>query len=104
MEDQHKAVDFVSELLSVYRYLLQANERNMMPLRSELHFIDHYFHLLKTRFGDAIELRKQIDDKYMDYVLPPLTLQLLVENAVKHNPILPQKPLILTCIPMPPTA
>jgi hypothetical protein len=96
MEDQHKAVDFVNELSSVYRYLLQANEKNIIPLRSELLFIDHYFHLLKTRFGDAIELHKKIEDTYLDYVLPPLTLQLLVENAVKHNAILPQKPLIIT--------
>ena len=60
MEDPHKAVDFVNELSSVYRYLLQANEKNIVPLRSELHFIDNYFNLLKTRFGDAIALHKNI--------------------------------------------
>lgn len=95
MEDQHKAVDFVNELSSVYRYLLQANEKNLICLQSELAFIDHYFHLLKTRFGGAIELHIAIEEKYLEYLLPPLTLQLLVENAVKHNAILPQKPLVI---------
>lgn len=93
MENQEKAVEFVNELSSVYRYLLQANEKNLTTLKSELDFLRDYFHLLKTRFGEGIGLSIEIDESYFSSLLPPLTLQLLVENAVKHNAVLPSKPL-----------
>lgn len=95
VEDQSKAVDFVNELAAVYRYLLQANDKNLIDLQDELIFIDQYFHLLKTRFGDAIGLGIEIEEPYLCYQMPPLTLQLLVENAVKHNTILPNNPLLI---------
>ncbi|MCU7549467.1 histidine kinase [Chitinophagaceae bacterium LB-8] len=93
IEDQQKAVTFVNELSFVYRYLLQTNDRNLTTLSKELEFLNHYFHLLKTRFGNSIELTINVDLKYVSCMLPPLTLQLLVENAVKHNSILPDRPL-----------
>ena len=93
MEDPAKAVTFVNELASVYRYLLQANERNLTTLKSELAFLRDYFHLLKTRFGEGVHLDVDVEDHQLAYLLPPLTLQLLIENAVKHNVVLPQKPL-----------
>ena len=95
MEDQNRAVLFVNELSYVYRYLLQANDKNLTTLEAELKFLAHYFHLLKTRFGDGIKLIKNIDSEYELYTLPPLTLQILIENAVKHNAILPNKPLLI---------
>lgn len=95
MEDQDRAVSFVNELSYVYRYLLQANDKNLTTLRAELKFIEHYFHLLKTRFGDGIKLINSIESEYEEYSLPPLTLQVLIENAVKHNAILPNKPLLI---------
>jgi LytS/YehU family sensor histidine kinase len=93
MEDQHKAVTFINELSSVYRYLLQSNNNDFVTLREELNFIEHYFHLLKTRFENGIELTVSVDEKFSSYGLPPLTLQLLMENAVKHNAVLEEKPL-----------
>ncbi|HEY1112719.1 MAG TPA: histidine kinase [Chitinophagaceae bacterium] len=93
IEDPARAVTFVNELSSVYRYLLQANERQLTTLKSELAFLRDYFHLLKTRFGDALHLEVDIEDHQFPRLLPPLTLQLLIENAVKHNIVLPQKPL-----------
>ena len=95
MEDQHQAVKFVKELSSVYRYLLQANDNDLTTLQLELSFIDNYFHLLKTRFGEGIKLEVSVEDNYIDYLIPPLTLQVLVENAVKHNSIMPDKPLCI---------
>jgi hypothetical protein len=95
MEDQKQAVTFVNELSSVYRYVLQANEKHLTSLESELKFIDHYFHLLKTRFSEGIELDCQIEPQHLDFLLPPLTLQLLIENAIKHNAILPESPLVI---------
>ena len=96
MEDQAQAVTFVDELSSVYRYVLQANEKHLIALKSELSFIDHYFHLLKTRFSEGIDLKLQIEDQYLDYLIPPLTLQLLIENAIKHNATLEESPLQIT--------
>ncbi len=91
-----KAEAFLIELSSVYRYLLQANEKQLTTLQQELQFAHSYFHLLKTRFGDAIRLEVDIEEKWLQYQLPSLTLQLLLENAVKHNVISPTKPLTIT--------
>ncbi|MFD1139701.1 sensor histidine kinase [Larkinella insperata] len=92
-EDTEKAELFIEELSSVYRYLLQTNENALTSLRDEMAFIESYFHLLKTRYGSGIELDVSIADRYREARLPPLTLQMLVENAVKHNIILSEQPL-----------
>ncbi len=92
-DDPGKAEQFVDELSTVYRYLLQASERELTTLDRELAFIHSYFHLLKTRFGSAIQLDLRVDPRYNAYQICPLTLQLLVENAVKHNVVLTEQPL-----------
>lgn len=92
-EDEAKAQLFVNELARVYRYLLQSNERELTDLKSELSFIKAYFFLLKTRFGDGICLDIQVSEAAQQAMIPPLTLQLLVENAVKHNIVSTARPL-----------
>lgn len=92
-EDPNQAGEFVDELSKVYRYLLRSNEHELTPLSIELRFINSYFHLLKTRFGRSVSLEIDVDDAFGEALLPPLTLQLLVENAVKHNVVIAQKPL-----------
>ena len=77
----------------VYRYLLRTNEDGLTTLEAEMQFIQSYFHLLKTRYGDGLDLETIIEERYNCYQLPPLTLQMLVENAVKHNMILKNQPL-----------
>ncbi|WP_266366547.1 sensor histidine kinase [Tellurirhabdus rosea] len=94
-ENPQQAEEFVEELSSVYRYLLRANEESLTPLATELEFIQSYYHLLQTRHGDALKLILNIEPAYTAYQIPPLTLQLLVENAVKHNIILPEQPLVI---------
>jgi LytS/YehU family sensor histidine kinase len=94
-EDPKRAEWFFEEIASVYRYLLQNNEQPLTTLENELRFIQAYFHLLQTRFGKGIELELKIEESYYSYLVPPLTLQLLVENAVKHNAITTHKPLII---------
>jgi two-component system LytT family sensor kinase len=91
-----KAEIFLLELSSVYRYLLQTNENQLSTLQQELQFAHSYFHLLKTRYGNAIQLALDIEEKWMQYRLPSLTLQLLLENAVKHNVVSQTKPLTIT--------
>ncbi len=94
-ENPIQAGEFVDELSKVYRYLLRSNENELTTLSVELRFINSYFHLLKTRFGHSVSLDIQVDETYNQSLLPPLTLQLLVENAVKHNVVIAQKPLLI---------
>ncbi|HEX9955774.1 MAG TPA: histidine kinase [Fibrella sp.] len=94
-EDAEQAEQFVEEIASVYRYLLRSNETQMATLANELAFVHSYFHLLRTRYGANIHLEQAIDTHYHDHLMPPLTLQLLLENAVKHNVILPEQPLYI---------
>jgi len=92
-EDPDKAEKFLDEMSKVYRYLLRTNEDGLTTLDAEMQFIHSYFHMLKTRYADGLEMETQIGEQYLDYQLPPLTLQMLVENAVKHNMILKNSPL-----------
>jgi len=94
-EDAKKAEVFLDELSKVYRYLLRNNEAGLSTLENELKFIDSYFRLLKTRHGDAVQFQVESDKRYSQYLLPSLSLQLLVENAVKHNVLSKNKPLII---------
>lgn len=94
-ENPRQAETFAEELSSVYRYLLRSNENPLTPLANELEFIESYYHLLKTRHGEGLTLVTQIRAGTEMLQLPPLTLQLLIENAVKHNIILPEQPLTI---------
>lgn len=92
-EDPVKAEQFTNELSKVYRYLLQSNNQEMVTLASELQFILSYAHLLQTRHGDGFRLSIDVADQYRSCLIPSLTLQLLVENAVKHNIVSREQPL-----------
>lgn len=92
-EDPVKAEQFTNELSKVYRYLMQRSNEELVPLSSELRFIESYAHLLQTRYGDSFQLVVEVDEGFNDDYLPALTLQLLVENAVKHNVVSREQPL-----------
>ncbi|SEJ00744.1 Histidine kinase [Dyadobacter sp. SG02] len=102
-EDPEKAEQFVDEMARVYRYLLQTNHSSvdqgdfgqLTTLKKELSFIESYGHLLKTRYGDGMKLYIHVEESFLDSRIPPLTLQLLVENAVKHNVIRASRPLTI---------
>lgn len=94
-DDPKQARVFLEELSTVYRYLLRSNEQHLTDLGTELEFIQSYFHLLQTRHGSGLSLNVAVDERFQAYQLPPLTLQLLVENAVKHNVVLPDQPLFI---------
>ncbi|RAJ92485.1 histidine kinase [Larkinella arboricola] len=94
-DEPERAEEFVDEMSKVYRYLLQTNEDELTTLETELTFIQSYFHLLKTRYGAGIRLEIGVTEPFQTYRLPPLTLQMLVENAVKHNVIHSNKPLLI---------
>lgn len=92
-QNPNQAEDFVDEMSNVYRYLLRNNEQGLVTIETELQYIRSYFHLQKTRFGDAISLEIDIEENCWDSLIPPLTLQMLLENAVKHNVLRKASPL-----------
>jgi uncharacterized membrane protein len=84
---------FLEELATVYRYLLRNNNKELCTVREEIIFIHAYFHLLKTRYTEMIKLNISVEKQHFFKQIPSLSLQLLVENAVKHNVISASKPL-----------
>jgi two-component system LytT family sensor kinase len=94
-EDKIKAEVFLNELSKVYRYLLRNNEDGLSTVENEIKFIRSYYGLLKTRHGEAVQMTIEIDKRYHPYLLPSLSLQLLVENVVKHNQLAKSQPLVI---------
>ncbi len=86
---------FIIQLSKAYRYILEQKDTELVTLREELEFLDAYFYLLKIRFENKIILEKSISVDEGKYCLPPLTLQMLVENTVKHNKMSAAEPLII---------
>lgn len=94
-EDQKIAVEFVKKLSDVYRYVLQRSDNHLIELRDEMKFIDSYLFLQKKRFGNNLKTEITIQPEILDSFIPPFTLQILFENAIKHNIISSDKPLII---------
>jgi tetratricopeptide (TPR) repeat protein len=87
---------FIQQLSRLYRYILEQKDRQLVPLRTELDFLNSYVFLLKIRFENKFELRVNLDEADTErYKIVPLTLQLLVENAVKHNQMSAKEPLVV---------
>ena len=90
------AVRFTRNLSDVYRYVLQSQDKTLITLGEELEFIQSYLFLHEVRLGNCITCNITIPTEAMEYQLPPLTLQLLVENVIKHNSINSNKPMEIT--------
>ena len=86
---------FVDELSSVYRYVLQGTEKQLTELCDELKFVSTYEYLLKEKYGDGVQFEINIPASYHNYRIPTLTMQILIENALKDNIITPEKPLLM---------
>lgn len=84
-EDTEKAEKFLDEMSKVYRYMLRNDEEALVKLGTETQFIQSYFSLLKARYGDAVDLQLNIHDADKDKTLPPLSLQVIIENALYQN-------------------
>jgi LytS/YehU family sensor histidine kinase len=92
--DADKATQFVHKLADVYRYVLEQRENEMVPLREELKFLEDYLYLQKIRFGDNLQAKYSLDLDQSRMIIP-LSLQMLVENAIKHNEVSAEHPLII---------
>jgi sensor histidine kinase YesM len=89
--DADKAQEYVQQLSYVFRYTLQNAE--VISLSEELKFTKAYCHLMKIRYGNNLDFEYNIDEKLYDYLIIPLSLQTLVENAIKHNVVSNKQPL-----------
>ena len=94
-KDQDKAVDFINQLSKVYRYLLDNKDRELITLEDELNFIRSYTYLLQIRFDTNIKFEIEVDKSSLQKLLPPMAIQILVENAIKHNEISEAQPLTI---------
>jgi len=92
-----KAKQFNDNLADVYRYILQKKGSDLVLLREEMDFLDDYFSLLKIRFEKAVRLNINVKDNDLDkYLVPPISLQVLAENAIKHNEFSDSRPMIIS--------
>lgn len=89
------AIHFTKQLSNVYRYVLQCQDKSLVTLSEELEFMRAYLFLHEVRLGNCITCNIVIPDEYMEQMLPPLTLQLLAENVIKHNSINSGKPMVI---------
>lgn len=92
-KDVSKAEVFIRNLASSYQYTLSTYEEKWVSLKEELAFVSSYQFLLQTRFEEHLRFTVDIPEQKLFHKVPPLTLQMLVENAVKHNQLLPEEPL-----------
>ncbi len=76
---------FIRKLAGTYQYILDSDNKKLIEISRELEFIEAYKFLMDVRFGKSINIEFEIDDSLKDFVIPPLSIQILIENAVKHN-------------------
>lgn len=93
-QDPVIANEFLKEMSDMYRYILKTAETDVVPLIEEVQFAESYTHLLKKRFGKNFNYSIEVND--YDYVIPPISLHLLLENVVKHNRIDAECPMHFT--------
>lgn len=92
-DNPQQAIDFVQQLSKVYRHILEVKNEQSILLKEELDVLKAYCFLLKTRFGDNLDIDIHIADEKLQQRIVPLSLQILMENAIKHNIVSAAKPL-----------
>ncbi len=91
-EDADLSEKYIQQLSKIYRYILESTHHKMVPLLEEVNFIDSYIFLLKIRFGNKLKIDMDVPASAQEYIIP-VAIQMLVENAVKHNEITTENPL-----------
>lgn len=92
-QDKDLATDFLTQLSKMYRYMLENKENELVSLEQEIDFLNSFIFLLKTRHEDNIKIDLDINLKRSEFYIPTLSLQMLIENAVKHNKFSSEDPL-----------
>ena len=93
--DSKRAVKFISKLSDMYRYILENDERMLVTIEEELAFLDDYIFLLEIRHSEGLRIQKDLSLNKLKIKIPPMSLQILVENAIKHNAFSPEDPLVI---------
>lgn len=96
VDDNPGAVQYIQHLSEFLRYILNSRNRDLAYLREEVTILNHYLSLQHHRFLDNLKVEMKIPEKYNLYALPPLALQMLAENCIKHNMISSEAPLTIT--------
>lgn len=91
--DADKSARFIKQLSEVYRYVLEVRSKELVPLEEELKFVESYLYLQQIRFGDKLKVENNLQN--VNGLIPPLALQILVENSIKHNVISEDDPLTI---------
>src|SRR5690606_27080669 len=94
-DDPNAAQHFLENLSRVYRYMIINVHKNIISVEEEICFAHAYFYLIKIRLGDNIKMHINLSDEVLKMGIPPITLQLLIENAIKHNTASRSKPLTI---------
>lgn len=92
------AQDFLASFSDVYRYVLKNKGESLVPLKTELEFLESYLHMIQVRFKNQMEIKLEYGKDAGKWLIPPLALQMLVENAIKHNKASESQPLRLEVI------
>lgn len=93
VENNEPATEYIQNLAEYLRYVLKGSESEVVFIREELEMLGKYLHILKIRFGQNLITEIDIPEKYFHYSVPPLVLQILVENCIKHNIVSQKNPL-----------
>ncbi|SMO43055.1 Histidine kinase [Saccharicrinis carchari] len=94
-EDVEKADKFIQRFSQIYRYVLTMNKKDLVLLSDEINFINSYLELYKCRFEEGFDYQMKVDADKLSMLIAPLTLQVLVENAIKHNVVSRCRPLCI---------
>lgn len=94
--DADMAAKFIDQLSQVYRYLLKNQDNKLVRLEEELDFLDAYIYLMKIRFQENLHIENGIKEEAKHRYIAPATLQLLIENAIKHNEVSKRSPLTIS--------
>lgn len=89
--EKSESLEFVEKLSQVYRYILDSGNNDLVSLKEEIGFLNDYSYLLHKRFGNNFSIENKIDSKILNNKIPPLALQVLLENVTKHNKLLSSK-------------
>ncbi len=93
VDDKPEAIEYIQNLSEFLRYLLNPMQKELVHLKDEMEIVQNYVNLQKSRFRDNLEFVSDIPERYDMYLIPPLSIQMLIDNCLKHNIISKDKPL-----------
>ncbi len=94
-KDSHVAEEFIRRMADTFRYVITNQKNRLVPLSEELAFVKSYYYLMQVRYQDHLQLEINIPNRILQTFVPPLAIQMLIENAVKHNEISKSHPLFI---------